>query len=55
MECKLKDITVFYELLGEGRPIIMLHGWSVDHRLMVSDMEPLFRQRDGWIIKNFIF
>ncbi len=48
MDCKLKDITVHYELLGEGRPIIMLHGWSCDHRYMVSDMEPLFRQRDGW-------
>jgi pimeloyl-ACP methyl ester carboxylesterase len=48
MDCELKDITVHYELLGEGRPIIMLHGWSVDHRYMVSDMEPLFRQRDRW-------
>jgi len=48
MDCKLKDIIVHYELFGGGRPIIMLHGWSVDHRHMVSDMEPLFRQRDGW-------
>ncbi len=48
MECELKDITVHYESLGEGRPIVMLHGWGCDHRHMVSDMEPLFRQRDGW-------
>jgi pimeloyl-ACP methyl ester carboxylesterase len=48
MDCILKDITVYYELFGAGRPIIMLHGWSIDHRHMVSDMEPLFRQRDGW-------
>ena len=48
MECELKNITVHYELFGEGRPIIMLHGWSVDHRHMVSDMEPIFRQRNGW-------
>ena len=48
MECELKDITVHYETRGEGRPIVMLHGWSVDHRWMVSGMEPLFRQRDGW-------
>jgi len=48
MDCELKNITVHYELFGEGRPIIMIHGWSVDHRYMVSDMEPLFRQRDGW-------
>lgn len=48
MECELKDITVYYELFGEGRPIIMLHGWSLDHRSMQSDMEPLFRHRRGW-------
>lgn len=48
MECQIKDISVYYELFGEGRPIIMLHGWSVDHRYMVSDMEPTFRQHDGW-------
>jgi pimeloyl-ACP methyl ester carboxylesterase len=48
MECQIKDINVYYELFGEGRPIIMLHGWSVDHRHMMSDMEPIFKQRDGW-------
>ena len=48
MECELKNITVHYESFGEGRPIIMLHGWSVDHRHMVSDMESIFRQRNGW-------
>ena len=48
MDCQLKDITVHYEMLGEGRPIIMLHGWSADHRHVMSDMEPLFTQRYGW-------
>lgn len=48
MECKLENITIYYELFGDGRPIIMLHGWSADHRHMVSAMEPLFKQRDGW-------
>ena len=48
MECDLKDITVHYESIGEGRPLVALHGWGMDHRYMVSDMEPLFKQRDGW-------
>lgn len=48
MECKLDNITVHYEMFGEGRPIVMLHGWPLDHRHMVSDMEPLFRGRGGW-------
>jgi len=48
MECKLENITVYYEVFGAGRPIIMLHGWSIDHRLMVSAMEPVFQHREGW-------
>lgn len=48
MECKLADITVYYESFGEGRRILMLHGWSLDHRHMVADMEPLFQHRQGW-------
>lgn len=48
MEFKLEGITINYEMIGEGRPIIMLHGWTCDHRYMVRDMEPLFEQREGW-------
>ena len=48
MKCQLEGITVHYEAFGEGKPIIMLHGWPLDHRIMVSTMEPLFKNRDGW-------
>jgi pimeloyl-ACP methyl ester carboxylesterase len=48
MECKLNNITLFYEEAGSGKPIIMLHGWPLDHRHIFSDMEPLFRERIGW-------
>jgi pimeloyl-ACP methyl ester carboxylesterase len=48
MECQLEGITLYYETFGEGRPILMLHGWPLDHRHMASDMEPLFAQRPGW-------
>ena len=48
MECELEDITIYYESFGEGRPIIMLHGWSLNHRSMLSVMEPLFKHRQGW-------
>jgi pimeloyl-ACP methyl ester carboxylesterase len=48
MKCELKDIAIYYEAFGEGIPIIMLHGWSVNHRIMTSVMEPLFTQGDGW-------
>jgi len=48
MKCELEKITIHYETFGEGKPIIMLHGWPLDHRVMVSTMEPLFKDRDGW-------
>jgi pimeloyl-ACP methyl ester carboxylesterase len=48
MKCKLEGMTVHYEAFGEGKPIIMLHGWPLDHRIMVHTMEPIFKNRDGW-------
>lgn len=48
MECQLENITVHYEMFGEGRPIIVLHGWSLDHRYEVSALEPIFKHREGW-------
>ncbi len=48
MECRLENITVHYEEFGDGRPLIMLHGFGPDHRLMTGCMEPVFQRRDGW-------
>jgi pimeloyl-ACP methyl ester carboxylesterase len=48
MKCELENIAVNYETFGEGRPILMLHGWSGDHRHIMSDTEPLFKHRIGW-------
>jgi pimeloyl-ACP methyl ester carboxylesterase len=48
MKCELEKIAIHYETFGEGKPIIMLHGWPIDHRVLVSNLEPIFRNRDGW-------
>jgi len=48
VECDLDRITVNYEIFGEGRPIIMLHGWPLDHTQMIYEMEPAFELRKGW-------
>ena len=48
MECIVRDIPIYYETAGSGFPIIMLHGYSPDHRLMQGCMEPLFAERPGW-------
>jgi pimeloyl-ACP methyl ester carboxylesterase len=48
MECQVRDITMYYEEAGAGRPLLLLHGWPLDHRHIANDMEPLFADRVGW-------
>lgn len=48
MECQIKDLSVHYEVRGDGRPIVLLNGGGPDHRCMTGCLEPLFRKRDGW-------
>ena len=48
MECQLENTTVHYEMLGEGRPLVVLHGAAGDHRLVAAQIEPLFKHRVGW-------
>ena len=48
MECQVRDITMYYEEAGAGKPLLLLHGLTLDHRSMANDMEPLFADRSGW-------
>ena len=48
MECKLENVTVYYEIYGDGYPVLMIHGWTVDHRIMKGCMEPLFETRPNY-------
>lgn len=42
----MKDITINYETIGSGKAIVLIHGYTVDHRLMTGCMEPVFQGRD---------
>lgn len=33
---------------GEGIPVLALHGWTPDHRLMLGCLEPVFSRRTGY-------
>ena len=46
MECAVRNVKIYYEIYGEGTPILMIHGWSPDHRLMKGCMEPIFQAMD---------
>lgn len=48
MKCNVKNIEVNYKVYGEGKPVIMIHGYYPDHRLMTGCMEPVFNNRDGY-------
>ncbi|OGX61623.1 MAG: 2-hydroxy-6-oxo-6-phenylhexa-2,4-dienoate hydrolase [Paenibacillus sp. RIFOXYA1_FULL_44_5] len=48
MECKLASITVHYEVKGSGIPVLMIHGFGCDHRLMTGSLEPIFAVRPGY-------
>ncbi len=48
MECSLANITVHYEVFGEGNPIILLPGWGLNTRWTAHETEPFFQQREGW-------
>jgi pimeloyl-ACP methyl ester carboxylesterase len=48
MEIDVDGLAFHYESFGEGRPILMLHGWPGNHLLMTIPLEPLFEGRSGW-------
>lgn len=48
MKCALDIATIDYEVHGEGRAIVFLHGWTMNRRLEIADYEPIFSARSGW-------
>ena len=48
MECVLENITVHYEVFGEGKPMIIVPGWGLNTRLTAHELEPCFQRREGW-------
>ena len=48
MICKVLDLDIYYETCGEGKPILMIHGYGIDHNVMVGCMEPIFKSRPGY-------
>jgi pimeloyl-ACP methyl ester carboxylesterase len=48
MFCKVDDVNIYYETIGEGYPVLMLHGYGIDHHVMVGCMEPVFEKRPGY-------
>ena len=49
MDISLGEVTLQYDVFGSGRPLFMIHGYSLDRRMMKACMEPVFARRgDDW-------
>ncbi|MFF0343019.1 alpha/beta fold hydrolase [Kribbella sp. NPDC004875] len=41
-------MTLHHVSIGEGLPVLAIHGWTPDHRLMTGCLEPIFTQLPGY-------
>jgi pimeloyl-ACP methyl ester carboxylesterase len=48
MFCDAGGVNLYYEAYGEGVPVLMLHGYGIDHSVMEGCMEPIFKDRPGY-------
>jgi len=47
MFTRISGVSIFYEYLGEGVPLVCVHGYGVDHRSIKSGIEPVAREMSG--------
>ncbi|MFW9920881.1 MAG: alpha/beta fold hydrolase [Candidatus Thorarchaeota archaeon] len=45
---QIDDLEMYYEVIGSGTPIVIIHGFTLDHRSMKECMEPIFNKRQTW-------
>jgi pimeloyl-ACP methyl ester carboxylesterase len=48
MDGTTRGVEVSHVDIGDGRPMVILHGLPGDHRLPLHHLEPVFEQRPGW-------
>lgn len=39
---------LFYKVIGKGKPVVLIHGFTVDHKLLEGCMEPVFQELEGF-------
>lgn len=44
---KFNETKLYYEIIGEGIPFLIVHGWAIDHRFTNNMMEPVFAKLPG--------
>lgn len=44
----IQGIEIAVHEVGQGTPLLAIHGWSADHRYMAADIEPNFSPSSSW-------
>ena len=45
---QIEGINLYYETYGSGIPVVMIHGWGMDNRIMKGCMEQVFKKKKGY-------
>ena len=48
MVVNIGEVSFNYKEIGEGKPVLMIHGYCLDHRVMESAFEPVFTKNKGF-------
>lgn len=48
MQFVKEGLGLDYEIIGEGRSLVFLHGLALDRELLRDALEPVFAERPGW-------
>lgn len=49
MIATVDGVDIHYETRGEGTPLLILHGFPLEHEVMMGAYEPLFESRSGYL------
>lgn len=48
MAASARRTTIHSNIIGEGTPLVILHGLPLDHTCVEPSLEPVFKNRRGW-------
>lgn len=48
MECRVVKGSIYYDIIGKGFPIVILHSMGTDHRSMKAWLEAVFKNTEGY-------
>ena len=49
MKIRVNDINMNFEIIGEGKPIVLLHGVGLDHTIWL-EMAQLYRDQARFVL-----